>query len=719
MRQVFLEKGTLAIKEVCEPVLNDHSVLVSVSYSFISVGAGLTKIINADQDKFYRNVPHKIKKVIELVKNRGFDYTAMIVKDKLGSRVTTLGYSCSGTVIAAGKKVKKFRVGDFVACVGPGVANHADVVSVPESLVVRVKNSDLLKEASLTGVGAIALQAIRRADLSLGETVTVFGLETLGQMIAQLAHISGCKVIGIDSDKSKLDIAEKMGIEVVHNNADSLDEIVRLNTDGHGVDCSIITPDCFEEGQFVSALNVTRKSGRVVITGNADTYINKDLAYQKEIDLCFSLSYGPGRFDEEYEYKGRDYPYPYVRWTENRNMQLFINMVEEKKLNLDNFVKSEFPLTDLNKAADKVRTDDCLGVVLDYNSSKEFKNLAVKKSPRIKMDGDKKFIPAYKDNLNVCILGVNKNTRLKLMPTISSIENVNINTVVDRNMTDSSNAAKWHGALAMSGGAGVLFEEKSDIVVVGQTGEITVNDVSDLLKQDKAVLTTRPIVFNYDDLEVMKSIFIEKPDACFSTGYYRSYSPFMQKIKGDLLKRRSPLMINFRMNAGYIPKDQRMSSQWKAGRVIAQASHVFDLFCYLTDSKPTSISVESLRSWGDSFLSDNFSTNITFEDGSICSLIFTSLGSPDLGKERMELFFDSKSIVMDDYIKLVGYGLPTSFEEKCKVPDLGYSKFMRSFFECARSRNNDLLPISYDRLLAVAKINLTVDELICAGGGEK
>lgn len=720
MRQVFLEKGTLAIKEVCEPVLNDYSVLVSVYYSFISVGAGLTKIINADQDKFYKNVPHKIKKVIELVKNRGFDYTAMVVKDKLGSRVTTLGYSCSGTVIAAGKKVKNLRVGDFVACVGPGVANHADVVSVPENLVVRIKNKELLKEASLTGVGAIALQAIRRADLSLGETVVVFGMETLGQMIAQLAHISGCNVIAVDSDKSKLSIAEKMGVQVVHNNSESIDELVKLCTSGYGADCSIITPDCFAEEQFVNALNSTRRNGRIVITGSADTYINKDLAYQKEIDLCFSLSYGPGRFDTEYEYKGRDYPYPFVRWTENRNMQLFVKMVEDKKLNLDDFVNSEFTLTSLEKAADRVKADDCLGVVLDYNPAKEFSYLPVKKSPRIKVEEESgQVAPAYKDNLNVCIFGVNKNTRLKLMPTISSMENVNINSVVDRSMTESSNAAKWHGATALSGGPGVLFEDKSDIVVVGQTGEINVNDIYDLLKVGKSVLATRPIVFNFDDLEKMRSMFKDNPNVCFATGYYRSYSPFIQKIKGEVLKRRSPLMVNFRMNIGYIPKDQRTSAQWRAGRVIAQASHAFDLFCYLTDSKPASISVDSLRSWADSFSTDNFTTNITFEDGSICSLMFTSLGDPDLGKERMELFYDSKSIVMDDYMHLKGYGLPNSFEERCKAPDLGYSKFMRAFFECARSRNTDLLPISYERLLTVAKINLTVDELVCAGGGEK
>lgn len=719
MRQVFLEKGTLAIKEVCEPVLNDYSVLVSVCYSYISVGAGLTKIISDDQDKIYKNIPHKIKKVIELVKNRGFDHAAMVIKDRLGSRVTTLGYSCSGTVIAAGKKVKRFRVGDLVACVGPGVANHADVVCVPENLAVRVKDSAFLKEASLTGVGAIALQAIRRANLSLGETVVVFGLETLGQMIAQLAHLSGCKVIGIDPDKAKLDLAEKIGIQVVHNNAESLHELTNIVTGNNGVDCSIITPDCFAEEQFANALSVTRRRGRVVITGNADTYINKDLAYQKEIDLLFSLSYGPGRFDEEYEYLGRDYPYPYVRWTENRNMQLFADMVEDKKINLSSFVRDEFTLADLDKATDRVVAEDCLGVVLDYNPTQDLRHMAAKKSPRIELDTDQKFTPAYKDRLNVCVFGVNKNTRLKLLPTISSLENVKINTVIDKNMTDSANAAKWHGAAAMVGGASLLFEEESDVVVIGQTGEINVNDIGDILRKGKAVLTTRPIVFNYNDLESMRAVFNENPNVCFSTGYYRSYSGFMRKIKVEVQKRKTPLMVNFRMNAGYIPKDQRTSPQWQAGRVIAQASHIFDLFCFLTDSKPVSISVESLRQWADSFPSDNFSTTITFEDGSLCTLMFTSLGDLDLGKEYMELFFDSKSIVMDDYVRLTGYGLPASFEEKCKIRDLGYNKFMNAFFECARTRNMQNAPISYERLLTVAKINLTVDELVCSGGGER
>src|SRR3990167_1444168 len=423
MRQVFLEKGTLAIKEVCEPALDDHSILVSVYYSFISVGSGLNKIINADQDKFYQNIPLKVKKVIEIVKNRGFDYAAMVIKDRLGSRITTLGYSCSGTVIAAGKKVKKFRVGDFVACVGPGVANHADVVCVPENLAARVKNADFLKEASLTGVGAIALQAIRRADLSLGETVVIFGLETLGQMIAQLAKLSGCKVIGIDQNKEKIKIADEMGIQVICDlNAEHIEDFVKFATDLYGADCAIVTPDSFETEHFENALQVTRKKGRIIIPGKTDAYISKNLAYQKEIDILFSLSYGPGRFDNSYEYLGLDYPYSYVRWSENRNMQLFVDMIEDKKLDLSNFVKSEYSLFNLEKAAEQLKSNDCLGIVLDYNPPNDYKFVTNKLKSSEKASS--KFIPAYKDNLSVCIFGVNKNTRLKLLPTIANLENI-------------------------------------------------------------------------------------------------------------------------------------------------------------------------------------------------------------------------------------------------------------------------------------------------------
>ena len=715
MRQVFLEKGTLAIKEVCEPELDDHSVLVSVYYSFVSVGSGLNRIINSHQGNF-NDIPTKVKKVIELVKKKGFDYTAMVVKDRLGEKISTLGHSCSGIVIATGKKVKKIRVGDLVACVGPGVANHADVVCVPENLVARVKDPDFIKESSLAGVGAIALQAVRRADLSLGETICIFGLETLGQMIGKLALLSGCKVIGIDKNYERLRLAEKLGMEVIESaSEEAVEEAVKFSTSSFGSDCSIVTPDCFSEQEFEKALQVTRKKGRIVITGNTDSYIKKNLAYQKEIDILFSLSYGPGRFDESYESLGNDYPYAYVRWTENRNMQLFVDLIQDGKLDVNEFIKYEFDLAKIGDVTKSLKAKDCLGFILDYDPPKDFAYTEKKKKL---FPGKSKFIPAYKDSLNVCVIGVNQHTRLKLIPTISSIENVKINSVVDKSMSSSSNAARWLGARALSGGSDLLLKGDSDVVVVGPTGELQVDDIIELLSLGKSVLATRPIVYNFDDLEKMKKLFTEKSDVFFSTAYYRSYSPFIQKIKGELIKRKSPLIANFRMNLGYIPKDQRISPQWRGGRVIAQASQAFNVFCYLTESQPLTISAEALRPNEDDSPTDNFIATIAFEDGSICSLTFTSLGDHNLGKERLELSFDFKSIVMDDYLKLEGYGL-TSFNEKTKNPDLGYANFMRAFFDCARKRKKDILPISYHRLLTVAKINLTVDELICSGGGEK
>lgn len=721
MRQLFLEKGILSIKNVCEPTLDDQSILVSVYYSFISSGTGLSTIINENNDLYFNNASNKVKKIVELITNHNFDFSkSKPIKEKLYGQTLALDNSCSGVIVAVGKEVKKFRVGDHVACAGTGISNHADVVCIDQSLAVRIKDDSLLKSASLTAIGAIALQSIRRANLQLGESVCVFGLDTLGQITLQLAKLSGCKVIGIDSNNEKLIKTQQSGVKNVYNfSQDNIAQSIEMLTSSRGIDCVIVTPDCDQENAINNGMNIIRKKGRIIITKNTNISLNKNFIEEKEVDILFSLSNGTNRNDQLCDNKAHDFS-SYIRWNENRNMELFVNLLENEQINLDYMTNDIVSVENISSAINKIQNGASLGIVLTYLENKlNFACSDCKFDCSIVHDYVQK--PTnFKDKIHVGIVGVTDFTRTTLMPIISKLSNVAIDAIADKNIVYSSNLAKYYpGTRALIGGAKLFYNNDTNMLVISPSAEVQTEEVINILKKDKAVFITKPLILTFEDLNRLKSFFKEEPNSLFCIGYHRSFSPFMQKIKKSIANRYSPLMINYRMNVGLIPGEEKMYSEWKPGRVIAQASHIFDLFCYLTDAKPLTISVESVRSFNNnSFPTDNFNAVVSFDDGSICCLTFTSLGHPNLGKERMELFFDSKSIVMDDFITLSGHGILPTFDEKVRIPDYGYDRLISAFFDCTK-RSKIELPISLDRLIKVAQITLTVDELACRGGGEK
>lgn len=717
MRQLFLEKGALSIKNVCEPALDDHSILVSVCYSFISSGTGLSNIINESHDLYLNSIPSKVKKIVEIITNHTFGFTTKPVKDKLYGRSLALDNSCSGIILAVGKEVKKFRVGDHVACAGIGLSNHADVVCIPENLAVRIKDESLLKSASLTAIGAIALQSIRRANLQLGESVCVFGLETLGQIALQLAKLSGCKVIGIDSNNERLTQTQKSGIKNVYNfSQDNIEQFVEIFTASRGIDCIIITPDCDQEDALQNAMKIVRKKGRIIITKNSNISLKKNFIEEKEIDILFSLSYGSNRTESFYEHKGIDFPYSYMRWTENRNMELFINLLENGQINLDFLTNDVFGLENISTAINKIQNGTSLGIVLNYLDNKENTKSTM---PCLDNLNEQPKAINFKEKIKVGIVGVTEFTNSTLAPAISKLSHVQIDTIADKNIIHSLNLSKrYPGSRALNGGTKLFYNSDCNMLIISPSADVQVDEVLNLLKMGKAIFITKPFVLTFDDLNKLKSFFKDNPNSLFCMGFHRGFSPFIQKIKKTISNRYSPLMINYRINAGLIPGDQKMHNEWKPGRVIAQASHILDIFYYLTNSKPLTISVESIRPFNNnSFPTDNFNAVISFEDGSICSLSFTSMGHPNLGKERMELFFDSKSIVMDDFITLSGHGILPTFDEKVRYADLGYERLLNDFFDSVK-RSKDL-PINLDRITRVAQMTLTVDKLACQGGGEK
>lgn len=721
MRQVFLDKGAIVLNNVSQPILEDNTVLVSVHYSCISTGTEAATIGHAQQSLFFSNIHQKISKVLESVATTGIESTKALIQEKLAGNIQMLGYSCSGKVIAVGKNIKKFSPGDYVACAGAGFANHADVVCVPENLVVHISKKEFLASASLTTIGAIALQGLRRAQLQLGETVCILGLGLLGQITVQLAKSSGCRVIGIDLLENRLSLARKLGADATYNAQDpqTLSNIL-FATHQFGVDATIITAASQNNVIVQQAMEITRKKGKVVIVGDIGLQLERSPFYQKEIDLLMSCSYGPGRYDVDYEMNGLDYPYSYVRWTENRNMQAFVQLLQEEKITIEKIVPKQFSIQDIAKAYDYLKEKKELAIILSYLPKKEdVFQPATTYSLYTKKDSIS-FKPAVKDQLRVGVIGAGGFAKVKLMPIISKIKNTKINAIVDANITTSLNVSRLYGAAQALTNADELFiQDLVDVVIIASPHKYHCDQALLALQNGKAVFLEKPMVTTLEQLKRIESFLQENPSLPFCVDYNRSFAPCIQQIKQAIEERKSPLMILYRMNAGFIPKDHWIQTAVGAGRIIGEACHIFDLFCYLTNAEPMSVSVESLKPFSDDlFPTDNFSVQMRFSDGSVCALLYTSLGHDSVGKEHMEIYFDSKTIIMDDYKKLTGYGLPASFNMRSSVPDKGHEYLLKQFFTSLQQKNIKPI-INLKRLLKVAEISLIIDKLACKGGGEE
>lgn len=715
MRQLFLEKNAIAIKEVCQPLLEDNTVLVSVHYSFISSGTESATIENCSKRLFSGNISQKINRVIQSIITHGIEATKAQLKGHLKGKVLSLGYSCSGQIIAVGKKVRGLRPGDFVACAGGGYAQHADIVVVPENLVVKIKKEQL-KEASITTIGAIAMQGIRRSELQLGEIVCVVGLGLLGQLTVQLAKKSGCTVIGIDLMQERLDLAAQLGADYVYlASEENLKNDIAFFTQHEGVDCTIITAASKSDAIVQLAMEITRRKGKVVLVGDVGLNLNRSPMYEKEIDFLISCSYGPGRYDTNYEQENYDYPYAYIRWTENRNMQSFVKLLEDKQIRVDSLISETISIDDAEQAYEHIQKKAALGIVLEYLPKKEAYTPAVHTYASVH---DKPiFKPATQTELRVGFVGAGGFAQYKLMPIISKLNQVRINAIVDSSITQSINASRIYGAAkALTNDRDLFNEDLCDVVVIASPHLYHCDQIINALSHGKAVFSEKPMVTTYEQLDRLMKFLEDNKSVPFCVDYNRSFSPFMRKIKETIAKRSSPLVVHYRMNAGFVSKTHWTQTDIGAGRIIGEACHIFDLFSYLTDAEPVAVSVESLNpNRDDLFPTDNFSAQISYSDGSICSLLYTSLGHADVGKERMELYYDSKTIIMNNYCTLVGYGLSTTFNEKVTVPDKGHEQLIREFFGSVSTGTPG--PISLERLRTIAHITLVIDELACQGGG--
>jgi predicted dehydrogenase/threonine dehydrogenase-like Zn-dependent dehydrogenase len=721
MRQVVLRNGRAVVEEVPAPALFPGSILVRVAFSCISPGTEGATLSSTEVRmglgllKSALRHPEKVRQVIASLKTRGFQATRALIQDRFafGSAV---GYSCAGTVAEVAEGVETFRPGDPVACAGSGYANHAEVVVVPQNLAVRVPQGMELGQAATVTLGAIALQGVRRAQPTLGEIIGVIGLGMLGQLTVQLLKATGSRVVGLDLRRARVELARSLGLDegLIPTDGDP-EERVRQLTNGFGLDAVIITAATPSDDPVNLAMQLTRRKGRVVIVGDVGLKLQRQEMYRKELDVLMSTSYGPGRYDPLYEEGGLDYPYAYVRWTENRNMGAYLDLVAGGKIRLDALLTTVFPLAEADRAYQVLQAQDGPLTVLLQNP------LSADASPleRRLLLTPRRVAPGGR--LRVGIIGAGAFARGTHLPNLKQLaDRFEIRAVVSRTGTSALAVARqYDAAVAATDYREVLNDPEIDAVLICTRHHLHARQAGEALRAGKHVFLEKPMATERGELaDLVKTIQdLQAAGTCpaLMVGFNRRFSPFALRVKELVASRVHPLLVRYRMNAGPLPPGHWVNSPEGGGRAVGEGCHVLDLFRFLSGVPAEGVTATAIRAHSPLYRADeNFVATVQFRDGSVCTLLYTALGSRDFPKEAMEVYADGTVLVLDDYRSLEVYGLKGT-GLRTTLQDKGHRAELEAFHRLATGQGQT--PMTFEELVEVTELSFAIRDQVSTGGG--
>lgn len=707
MKQVLLHKGEIIVENLPLPTIKSEEILVKTAFSLISAGTELSSKKGAGDSLIKKIIsnPENLKKGINILKEKGPKKTLEVVESKEEIK-SCLGYSLAGVVVEIGRDVKEFNIGDRVSCAGANKANHAEFVAVPKNLVVKMPESLDFQSASSVALGSIALQGLRRADTKLGESVSVIGLGLLGQILVQLLKTNGARVIGFDLDDEKINLAKELGADQGYNSLrNNISERVLDFTGGKGVDATIITASAPNNSAIVQqAMEITRKKGKVVVIGDVKLDFKRSPFYEKEIDCLISTSYGPGRYDLDYEEKGIDYPFAYVRWTEKRNMEEYLKLLSEGKINFRKLISQIFPIEEAPEAYYSLEKGHLMrpGILLDYHLEEEKrKETKIEITPTV----------FKKDVINVGIIGSGGFAKIMHLPNLRELSNLySISAICDLDAVNAKQTARKFKARYCTTNYKEILEDKDiNMVMITLPHNLHAKIAIEAAQAGKAVFCEKPMALNGEELRKLVDI-LRQTKVSYSVGFNRRFSPFVRKIKEIVKDRENPLVIDYQMNAGFIPKDHWTQISVGGGRNIGEACHIYDLFTYLTESEIDKISAFSITPRTEKYLkNDNFVANLKFKDGSICNLIYTAIGSRDFPKEQMKIYFDGKMIFLNDYKKIDAYGMKIKGLKNRQ--DKGHFSEIEEFAGSMKNGNSYSIPLW--QLIQATKISFEIEKRIC------
>ncbi len=700
MKQLLqnIKTGKTSIEDVPIPAPRAGQALVKISASLVS--AGTERMIVEFAEKSYigkaRSRPDLVKQVLEKAKREGVLPTLQAAFNRLDQPMA-LGYSSAGTIVALGKNMQGFKVGQRVACAGGGYASHAEYNVIPRNLLTPLPKNVELESAAFTTLGAIALHGFRLAQPQLGENVAVIGLGLLGLLTIQIAAAAGCNVLGIDLDPKRTALAASLGIRAVSRaQAESASQAF---TAQRGFDAIIICADTSSNDPVELAGAIARDRAKIVATGAVGLGIPRKIYYEKELAFINSRSYGPGRYDLNYEENGNDYPIGYIRWTEGRNFQAVVDLMASGKLKVENLITHRFPIEKGISAYEVItgkKKESFLGVLLTYaNTVEKLESLKVVK---LKTFQPSTLKPA---TCNLGVLGAGLYANATLLPVIKNNKDFNLVGIASSGGLHAQHSGKKFGfQYATSSEDEIINDPNINTVAILTRHDSHAELVVKALKAGKHVFVEKPLAINSKQLLAISRQLIKAKSSILTVGFNRRFSPLAQALRAEIESRREPFHAHYRVNAGYIPQNHwTQDESIGGGRIIGEACHFIDLITYLAGEAPVSVTARALPNVGK-YHEDNVSMTFVFSDGSIGVVDYLANGDKSLPKERLEIFCEGMIAILDDYVSLQ-ITKDGKHKEQRMAQDKGWKNEMSVFAKSIRTGAEP--PIPYEQIIGVTK----------------
>jgi len=699
MKQILqsFKTGKTELTEIPTPTVRPGQVLIRTTRSLVSLGTErmLVEFGKANLIQKARQQPDKVKMVLDKIKTEGLLPTLETVFNKL-EQPLPLGYCNVGEVIGVGEGVKELKIGDRVASNG----GHAEFVCVPQNLVATIPNNVTDEEAAFTVIGAIGLQGIRLVNPSFGENVVVIGLGLIGLLTAEILLANGCRVIGYDIDDTKVNIANEKGI-IAFNPMSGNDPVkyVLSQTNNIGADAVIITASAKTNDIISQAANMSRKRGRIVLVGVIGLQISRADFYEKELSFQVSCSYGPGRYDEDYEQKGIDYPMAFVRWTEKRNFETVLEAISTGKLDVKPLITEVVALEDFQQIYGEIGKSNAIASLLKYNKDN---------TPDYSVEITKKEISGSKGK--IAIIGAGNFTKMTMLPALKGT-NADLEYIVSAGGVNGTALAKKHSISHSSTNfEEVLGDENVDVLLITTRHNLHADMVIKGLERNKHVFVEKPLALSMAELVQIQEAY-KNSKGSLMIGFNRRFSPHILKMKS--LLGNTPMNIIATMNAGAIPANVWVHDmKIGGGRIIGEACHYMDLIVYLTGSK---IKAVCLNAMGENPKenTDNASILLKLENGSTGVINYFSNGAKSYVKERLEVYSQDRTLIMNNFIKTSGYGFKGFHQLKTKL-DKGHKDQFKQLVEKTKSGEGVAL-ITYEELINVTKASFAAIESLKQG----
>jgi len=684
--------GKLSVDEVPTPLLRPQGILVRNRASLVSAGTERMVMELAKKSLVgkARERPDLVRKVLDKLRRDGFLATLKTVREKL-DREVPMGYSTCGDVTAVGAEARRFEIGQQVACAGAGYANHAEVNYIPRLLAVPVPPEVGPEAAAYATVGTIALQGIRNAELRFGETAVVVGLGLIGQLTVQILKAAGCRVVGLDPAEPRVEMALANGAELAIPSGDErLERDVLRFTRGRGADAILITAATDSNAPIEQAAALARDRARVVMVGVTGMNLPRKPYFEKELSFVVSRSYGPGRYDPQYEEHGHDYPAGYVRWTENRNLEAFLDLVAGGGVRPEVCTTHRFDISDAEKAYEMILTnrEPHLGVLLTYPepTAERAEKMSAKitlRTPAAKKPGG---------TIGVSFFGAGGFARSVHLPNVAKLAGVELRGVVDaEGIAARSAGTKFGFDYCTSAEQEVLEDDRTDLVVISTPHSQHAAAICRALAAGKAVFVEKPLAINLEQVQQVREAVAAHPHGLL-VGFNRRFSPLAVELK-EFIAGGGPLSVCYRCNAGAVPEDHWIGDPSEGGRIIGEACHFFDFFAFLTDATPRTV-YAAAPSIGSP---DDAAITVAYDDGSVCQLLYSSQGPASFSKERIEVFAGGKVGVLDDFrTLLLQPSVGKRKRRKLMKADKGHQAELRAFVDAVR--NGSQMPIDVESL---------------------